>query len=324
MNIFKVFITIGISLLVFSGCAKYEAKNHLELKEIEKGLKLTESELKQDPDDTYMNYYHGRFLVSQKKYKESIAYFKKAAESFPYSTYHKLWLGIAYGKAKDYKNEQKVYEDILKDKNGNYKSAWAYLGKSYYKDMQYEKALETLKKGIERYRKPHSNMYYYYAKSLNKIGDTENAKKYFKEYLRKFPDYSLAKWAVYNLNKLEDFEYSNFKIGQETVSIRNMDYLPNSNDIEYYSKQGLNKIGKRLLEDKDITLYIVSYDTNNLTRAEKRVKNIKKYLLNNFSDIDFENIRIAWFKTPRKIEVDKKIFKKDVYVNFFTTNKKDK
>jgi hypothetical protein len=103
-----------------------------------------------------------------------------------------------------------------------------------------------------------------------------------------------------------------------------MDYLPNSNDIEYYSKQGLNKIGKRLLEDKDITLYIVSYDTNNLTRAEKRVKNIKKYLLNNFSDIDFENIRIAWFKTPRKIEVDKKIFKRDVYVNFFTTNKKDK
>lgn len=324
MNIVKILITIGISLLFFSGCAKYEAKNHLNLKEIDQGLELTKKELRDDPNDMDMNYYHGRFLVSQKKYDEAIKYFKKASESFFSKTYHKLWLGIAYGKAKDYDNERKVYVEILEEKNGRYKSALAYLGKNYHLTKQYQKAIETFERGLELYKKPHSYMYYYYAKSLLAIGEKEKAKEYFTKYLKKFPDYSLAKGSIYNLNKLDDFTYSNFKIANEIVAIQNMDYIGKSNEIEYYSKQGLKKIAKVLHENKDHTLYIVSYDVNDIKRAEIRVKNIKKFILSEFDDIEFSDIRIAWFKSPRNIEVDKKIFKQDIYVNFFTTNKKDK
>ena len=121
------------------------------------------------------------------------------------------------------------------------------------------------------------------------------------------------------MNKLGDFSYSNFKIADKTISIKNIEYQQGSSQLEYYSKQNLKKISKLILENKDSILYIVSYDLNNIKRAELRVKNIKKFMLSEFNDIGFNDIRIAWFKSPRKIRVDNKISKKDVYVNFFTT-----
>lgn len=319
----KVQLLFLSSLLIFiTGCASNQAKSHLKLKEIDEGLALTSKELKEDPNDAYLNYYHGRFLSSKKQYEEAIKHFKIASESFPYKTFHKFWLGVAYGKNKEYDKEREIYQKILEEKNGRYKNALVYLGKNYYRTKQYDKAIETFEKAHEMYRKPHSYMYYYYAASLLKKGKKEEAKKYFSDYLKKYPTYSLTRSAAYRLNTMGDFTYSSFKIGEDIVTIKNMDYLTNSNTLEHYSKQALKTIAEKIKENKNLTLYIVSYDNEDLKRAELRVKNIKKYFLSEFPEIEFSDIKIAWLKNKKKIKVGKKSFTQDKYVHFFTKNKK--
>lgn len=307
---------------LFTGCATYSAKNHLKNKEVEQGIRLTTKELKESPNDSYLNYYHGRFLYSQKKYDEAINHFRIASESFPYNIYHKFWLGVSYGRNKEFKKEREIYLDIL-NKKGKYKIALIYLGKNYYKTKDYKKAKETFEKALNIYKK-HSYMFYYYALTLKKLKQYDKSKEYFYKFLKNYPDLSLAKGAIYNLNKFGDFTYSNFKIGDESASIRNMNYLEKSNELETYSKWSLNKISELIKDKDDLTLYIVSYDKNSLKNAEIRVKNIKKYILNKYPEIPFSSIKIAWLKTHKKIKVGKKEFLQNIYVNFFTTPKKDK
>lgn len=320
MRTSNIFI-IGLITILLSGCASNQAKNHLKLKEIDEGLALTSKELKNSPNNSDLNYYHGRFLISQKKYQESSKYFKKAAESFPYKTFHKFWLGVSYGKYKEYEKERQIYLEILNEKNWRYRNALAYLGKNYYKTKEYQKAKEIFEKGLAQYKKPHSYMYYYYALTLKRTNQIEKAKEYFHKYLKTFPEFSLAKGAIYNLNKLGDFTYSNFKIGEEIASVKNIEYLDETENIEYYSKKSLRTIANMMLENKNLTLYVVSYDKNSLTKAEKRVKNIKKYILSQYPEIEFSDIKIAWLKTDKKINIGKSSFKQNKYINFFTKNK---
>lgn len=316
-----LFISLLLAV-VFNGCATYTAKNHLMNKEIEKGLAFTTKELQADPNDAYLNYYQGRFLLTQKKYQEAIKHFKIASESFPYKTYHKLWLGIAYGKNKEYKKEENIYLSILQ-KEGKYKSALVYLGKNYYMTKQYKKAIETFEKAHSLYRKPHSYMFFYYALALLKDDQKGKAKDNFLKYIQYYPDFSLAKRATYYLNTLGNFEYTNFKIGENTLSIKNISYLDN-NELEYYSKKSLNKIANEIIADKDLTLYLISYEKSDLIKAERRVKNVKRYLLTKFPEIEFSRIKIAWFDKNKTIRAGKNKFTTDSYMNFFTKNTKDK
>lgn len=316
---FVLFFAVMISFL-FSGCATQEAQSYLKANEIEKGLELTSKELIDSPTNSSMNYYNGRFLLRQGKYKDAIKSFQKAYASFPYNLYHKFWLGVAYGKNKQYDKEREVYLDILDKTNWRYRSALAYLGKNYYRTKQYDKAKEMFEKGLFKYRKPHSYMYYYYASTLNKMGQKEEAKKYYHKYLSTFPEFSLAKYAVYNLNKLGDFTYSNFKIGDKRVGVKNISFLNNSTKLEHYSKNSLKMIMNQFSENEDLTLYIVSYDKTNLKKAEQRVKSIKKFILEKFPDVESTKIKIAWLKTSKEIKVGNASSIQNNYVNFFTKN----
>jgi len=313
---------ILLSILLFSGCASYIAQNHLKQKETDKGIAHTTQELKNNPSNASMNYYHARFLYSRKQYAQALKFFENAYKYDSDNAYYKFWLGVSYGKIKEYKKEQDIYLEILEDK-GKYKIALIYLGKSYYKSKEYKKALKVFEEAISLYKK-HSQMFYYYAKTLNKLNKPEEAKKYFIKYLSYYPSYSLARGATYNLNALGDFTYSNFKIDDKILSIKNINYISGSDELEFYSKQSLNSIGNILLDNKELTLYIVAYEKENLKKAEIRVKNIKKYLLSLFPEINFKQIKIAWLQTSKNIKVGKQRFAQDSYVNFFTTNKKGK
>jgi tetratricopeptide (TPR) repeat protein len=333
MKIIQVLV-FGLVLMLFAGCTTYKAKEHLKLKEFDKGYELTSKELENSSPSltnwTYadLNYYHGRFLLKQKKYEEAIKYFDIAANSFPYKTFHKFWLGVAYGKNKEFTKEREIYLDILYEKNNRYKKAWAYLGKNYYKTKEYDKAIETLEEGLNRYlrKKPHSFMFYYNAKALLKKGEKEKAEEYFLKYLKRYQTRSLAKHAVSRLNKMGNFEYSNFKIGEEILATRKIEFLEKSIELEYYSKVSIRNIAKKLvelnsLEENNLTLYIVAYNKENKKQAERKAKEIKKYILREFSDIKFDDIKIAWLKTVNTINVGKKKFTQSEYVKFFTKQK---
>ena len=324
MNRSTIFIVL-LTLFIFNGCVttgSSTAKNYLKLKEIDKGLIFTSQELKNNPNDVSMNYYHGRYLIVKKRYKEAIPYLKKASELSNGNAEYAFRLGLIYGKIKEYTKERQQYQKILNEK-GRYKKALIYLGRNYYKTKQYPKALETFEEALNIHKKS-SYMFYYYALTLQKTNQNKKSIEYFLKYLTHYPNLSKAKKAVYNLNKFNDFTYSNFSIGDKIISIRNMDYLENSNEIESYSKQSLNIIGKLLLENKNLKLNIVSYDKDNLKDAEIRVKNIKKYILNKFPEIDFSRLKIGWVKTKKIIKIRDKNFDQNQYVNFFTTKIKDK
>jgi tetratricopeptide (TPR) repeat protein len=317
MKMIQLF-TLSLCLFILSGCAVSQAQDYLKHNETEKGITLTTKELKKDPNDAYMNYYYGRFLLNQRKNKEAIKHFKIAAESFPYKIYYKFWLGVAYGINKEYDKERDIYLSILDEKNGRYKNALVNLGKNYYLTKNYDKAIETFEKAHELYMKPHSYMYYYYAAALMQKNRISESLKYYLAYLNNYPNYSLAQSATYNINKYGDFSYSNFKIGDKILSIRAIEYLPRSNSLEYYSKESLKRIGMLINEDKDLTLYVITYEKDDLKKAEIRVKNIKKYLLTKFPEIKFSQIKIGWFKTSKKIKVDKQVYKLNSYTSFFT------
>lgn len=324
MRTLSLFITACTCALVFSGCASNQAQTHLKMKELDKGIMYTSNELKNDPSDSTMNFYHGRFLYKQKKYKEAIVYFKKANDNTTFqNTNYKMWLGIAYGKNKEFQKERAIYLDLLNQKAWRYKKALAYLGRNYYKDKQYDKAIETFELGIAQYDKPHSYMLYYYALALKKMGETKKSTQYFKEYMHYYPDKSLARGATYSLNKRGIFTHVNIKIGEDILSIKNMDYLEDKVTPEYYSKKSLAKIATKFLEHENLTLYIVAYEKNSLALAEKRVKNIKVYLLDSYPEIKFENIKIAWLKSDKDLVVKGKTYTQDSFVNFFTKRAKD-
>lgn len=320
-------LAIGLLLSLFTGCSTYKAhlaKEHYKLKEFDKGIELTTKELKDSPDSIDLNYYHAKFLMKQKQYDKAIEHLKVSSESIFSKTKHQFLLGVAYGKNKEYDKEREIYLDILNKKNNRYRRAWAYLGMNYYKTKEYDKAIETFEEGLNRYqKKPHSFMYYYNAKALLKKGEEEKAGEYFLKYLKRYQTKSLAKHAVSRLNKIGNFEYSNFKIGEEVLATRKIKFLENSNHFEYYSKASIINISKKLielnaLEENNLTLYIVAYNKEDKKRAEKKVKEIKKYILKEFSDIKFSDIKIAWLKTDKTISVGKKKFTQSEYVNFFT------
>lgn len=315
-------IILFIVMFLLSGCASITANNYLKEKEIEKGINFTTKELDVNPNDSVLNYYHGRFLISQKKYKESQKYLKKAIEGDYNNSKYMFWLANAYGKNKQYSKEREQYIKILNETDNYHKKALIYLGRNLYKTQEYENSIIVFEQALNKYKKHHPYTLYYYSQSLRKTNQLKTAQEYYHKFLLYYPEHSLANKAVKRLNNLGDFSYSNVKIFNKTIPIKNITYLKDSDEFEYYSKESLKKISQLLSANKKESLVIITYEKDKPKKAERRAAILKDYLLSLNPEINPSQILTKWKKRERIIKRDKKTYKLNSYVHFYTKNEK--
>lgn len=313
MNKFTIVIPFLV-VLFFNGCANITANNYLKHKEIEEGINFTKQELKENPNDASMNYYHGRFLIYKKRYAESIEYFKKAVEENA-STEYIYWLGKAYNKNKQYQLEREQYLKILNEKRNYQKSALVRLGLNYYETKEYENAIKTFEKVIYNYGyTPHT--LYYYTKALKKTNQLKESEEYILKFLEKYPNHSLAKEAVRDLRDLGNFTYSNYKYLDKIISMKNLSYVKDFNQLDYDEKKLLKKISQPLIEDKTAILTIITYEKDMLKKAQTRAENIKITLLKLVPNINPNQIKTISKNEGIVFKKNKKEYLFNSYVSF--------
>lgn len=312
----KLNMVLLFFIIVFlSGCASNTAQSFLKSKDIENGLVFTANELKKDPHNSAMNYYHGRFLLSQKKNKEAIKYFKKAVLENSYETRYIYWLGIAYGKDKQYLLEREQYKKILNERHNFKRNASTRLGRNYYKTKEYENAIKTLEYTFRMYGETSTGLYFY-ANALRKVNQDEKSKEYFLKYLSLYPNHSFTKYAVKNLNRLGDFTYSNFKIDNKTVSIKNIKYINGKNRLDNDSINSLNFVSKPLLDNKNLILTVTTYEKESIQKAKARAELIKNSILKSTPEIAPSQIVLKWKEREINIKRGENSYKLDSFVKF--------
>ena len=272
---------------------------YLEQKQYDKGYAHFQKNIEKDKNNASAQYYLGRFLLAKKQTKNAIFHFKKAILFDNSKSIYHSWLGVAYFLNKNYNNERKEYIKALElDKNNL--QALQYLGYNYHDKKEYTKALKYYFRVLE-ISPENQTVLYYRAMSFKKLGRKAEEISAFKEYLTYYPTGSFAKESVSRLNKLGYFEYRNFIIGARTVTLKNINFKPFTTNMDYESEKSLDVLGEILVQNKNIKIHIVAYQEKNLDLAKEKAKSIKKYILNKYSKIESNRLKLSWFDSSKKI-----------------------
>jgi tetratricopeptide (TPR) repeat protein len=297
----KYFI-YAMMIFTFYGCSVQKqvvGEFYLEQKQYEKGYDHFKKNIEEDVKNASSQYYLGRFLLAKGKTKEATVHLKKAVLLDKSNPKYHSWLGVSYSLNKDYKKERKEYLKALGfDKN--HLQSLIYLAHNYYDKKEYTKALEYYFRVLD-ISDENQTVLYHRAMAFQKLGRKAEEIIAFKEYLAYYPSGSFAKESVKSLNKLGNFEYRNFVIGIRSVTLKNINFKPFTANIDYESKKSLDVLGKILTQNRDVEIHIVAYQEKNLELAKKRVKSIKKYLLDKYSKIESNRLKLSWFDSSKKI-----------------------
>lgn len=125
--------------------------SNLYKKDYDKALNYFGQALNIDDDYWLASLKMGDIYHDEEMWRSTIKSYNRALNYSTPKNYFDVYfkLGWAYGKIKDYKNEEKAYRKCL-ELNDNYKNAWNNLGYSLYKQRKYEEALKIFNKSLEK------------------------------------------------------------------------------------------------------------------------------------------------------------------------------
>ncbi len=232
------------------------AYSNLYKKDNDKALNYFGQALSIDEDYWLASLKMGDIYNDEEMWRSAIKSYNRALNYSTPKNYFDVYfnLGWAYGKIKDYKNEEKAYRKCL-ELNENYKNAWNNLGYSLYKQRKYEEALEifnkSLEKGLDGKYPVHNKI-----KTLRRLNRYEEALEFIKYCKEKG---LLTKNYTKNVKeikaKIEDRRNKSKKNNKDLTDLDNNDSVEeieiqtpknNSNKMKISSE----KILEDLLEDK--------------------------------------------------------------------------
>lgn len=321
-NTFKI-LFISIISIYFLGCGitnQVTAEYYLQEKKFDDGSNHFKNKVNKDSNDHLSQYYYGRFLLAKNKNKEAIVHLKKAILLNSKNADYHSWLGVAYSKIKANKNERTQYLKALSiDKN--HLQSLTYLAHNYYASKEYKSALVYYQK-VLKISPENKAALFNRAMTLHKLKRTAEEKSAWKIYLEYYSSGALSQNAVKYLNAIGNFEYHNHIIGIYTIVLKDIKFEAFTSKIKLESKSSLDLLSKVLQKNKKIDLHIVSYLVGNSSLAKERAKSIKKYILKQNKNIDSKRIKLSWFKSSKKIKVNKKKYEYYEFIDFITVTKK--
>jgi tetratricopeptide (TPR) repeat protein len=275
-------------------------------------------EVAENPDDASGHYYLGRFLLAQHKYEPAKAQLKKAVILDSQDADHHFWIGITYGHLGDIENERTSYLNTLKLKR-DHSQALLNLGHLELKKGKYAEALRLYDKVLAQNSTNPSGLYNR-GLALRHLGKTAEEKVAWKEYLRQYPAGYLAGRATDHLNSLGDFSFRNHYLSRRTVTLKEITFASSTSSIlSPSSYPSLKVIGATLVNRPKEVLQIVVYHDSSDQVAKERAVRIQEYLQSQFSGIEAHQIRISWFRSPERLQLNKKTFNVKNSVRFFGT-----
>ncbi|MFC1829773.1 tetratricopeptide repeat protein [Thermodesulfobacteriota bacterium] len=289
-------------------------------KKYEQGILAFQNELKEKPGEPKVHFYLGRLYLADNNPKDGLVHIKRATELEPSNADYLFWLGVAYSENKQGGMERKSYEKALA-LNPNHLQSRIYLAHNQLERKRYKEALANYNFVLKKWPDEPASLYNR-ALILNKLRRTEEEKLAWKEYLDFYGAGPMARRATDHLNKLGDFSYRNYLIGLRTVTMRRIQFEPLTTELTSDSKDALKFLGEVLANAQNVSIHIVAYQKNNKKLAEQRAKSIKKYLLDRFSKLTSDRLKVAWFGVPETIKVGRKRFQENESINFLTFSKK--
>lgn len=321
-NTFKI-LFISLIAIYFSGCGitnQVTAEYYLQEEKYEDGSTHFQKKVNKNSNDHLSQYYYARFLLAKNKNTEAIVHLKEAVRLNSKNADYYSWLGVAYSKIKDHRNERAQYLKALNiDKN--HLQSLAYLAHNYYGSKQYKRALVYYQK-VLKLSPENKAALFNRAMVLRKLKRTAEEKTAWIIYLEHYLSGVLSQNAVNYLNAMGYFEYQNHVIGIYTVILKKIKFEPFSSKIKLESKSSLDLLSEILEKNKKIEIHIVSYLVSNNTLAKQRAQSIKKYILKESKNIDSKRIKLSWFKNSKKIKVGKKRYEHYEFIDFITATKK--
>jgi tetratricopeptide (TPR) repeat protein len=321
----KIYPLLCVALL--SGCVvknvgttvehTFKGDYYLNSEKFEQGRESFAREVEENPESALAHYYYGRFLLQDNDFELALKHLKKARDLDPRKPDYHFWTGVAYGGINDIKNEEASYSKaLILDKD--HLQSLIYLGHIELRGKRYDQALELYGRALEIWPASPSALYNR-ALILKKLGRTPEELIGWLTYLSYYPSGAKARRATENLNLLKDFTYRNHLIGARTITTEKIWFVPFSAELDSSSYASLKLIGEVFANLDRGKLQIVVYQKNNKELARKKAHIIKRYLVDEFSDVEPNEIGISWFSEPHKLEIRKKSLTIDESVSFFIT-----
>ena len=313
--IFLVFI------LLVGGCSmkqQFMGDFYLTGKKYEAGIDYFQVEVRRNPNDAISQYYLGRYYLADNQPENGLRHLKRAAELDPSNASFYFWLGVAYSKNRRPQMEIKSYEKAL-NLNPNYLKCRIYLAHTQFERKRYEEALANYSLVLKKWHDEPASLYNR-ALTLQYLGRTKEEKTAWKEYLDFYPSGPMARKAVEHLNGLGDFSYRNHIVGPRIITLRKIQFEPFSAKLASEAEESLDFLGEVLSLAKGVSIHVAVYQKNNKRLAEQKARNIKKYLTQQYPEIEPSRIKISWFDVSETIHSDGKVFNEDESVNFFTAS----
>jgi tetratricopeptide (TPR) repeat protein len=319
--LFKQISYLLLSIIFYTGCSavyKTQGQYFLETKQYKAGLEAFEKNVQNYPDDANVNYYLGRFYLAENQPEVSIRYLKRSSQLNPTNADTYFWSGVAYSQIKQPKLERRQYLKAL-SLDTQHLQARIYLAHNQFEKKEFTAALENYNM-VLLIQPNHPDALYNRTVILKRLGKKSQERDALKQYLAAYPSGAFAIQAVFRLNELGDFGYRNYQIGNRTVTLGAIVFEPYTAEIHKISRPSLDVLGGILKNNRRISLNIIAYQKNNRKLAKAKAQSIKIYLLNNFSDIKPDRLKLSWFGIPETIKSPrKKKFKSDESINFFTS-----
>ena len=314
-------------LILLNGCVvknvgttvehTFKGDYYLSNEKFEQGRESFAREVEENPESALAHYYYGRFLLQDNDFELALKHLKKARDLDPRKPDYHFWTGVAYGGINDVKNEEASYSKAL-ILDENHLQSLIYLGHIHLQRKQYEKALDLYSQALDIWPNSPAALYNR-ALILHLLGRTPEERRGWLEYISRYPSGKMARQATDYLNMLDDFTFRNHRLGSRIVTIEKIWFEPFSSTLDSSSYESLNVIGANFETLGIGTLQIVVYQKNNKGLARKKAHIIKRYLIDEFSDIEPNDIGISWFSEPHKLEIRKRSLTIDESVSFFIT-----
>ncbi len=267
------------------------------------------------------NYFMGRNLLDSGEYNKSIGFFKEAVAQNPADSDYHFWLGVNYGNLKDYQNERISYLKAISFTSDHLMSNY-FLGHSFMNDQNWDMALVAYDKVLS-IQPTFEQALYNKGLALKRIGRNQEEMLAWKHYLSMNNTGLWALRAAAHLNASGDFSYRISQIGRQKIVIG--PFPTNDSDKKIMlSDSSLRSLGQSLQLSPDLDLFVIVYLDNNPDLAKQQAKNIKKQLLENFSNINSARIKLSWFGVEEEMTIGNKSFSLKHSVRFLGLQRKFK
>ncbi len=307
-----VFMVIALTGLWLIGCAtlglqtQMQGEKYLSSGDYKTGIEAFSVRVKENPEDAAARYYLGRCFLAEKRAEEASIQLKKAAALNPGKAEYHFWEGVSYWALLDFDSERQSYQRAIA-LAPNHVPAHVYLGHNYLDKGETAKALSEYETAL-KLDPQHPEALFNRALALGKLGRSRDEVPAWKEYLKYYPDGSLARKAAENLNRLGDFTYRNHLIGIRLVTLDWIRFQPGESTLDKTAEPSLRVLGSILSINKTIKLEISSYCKGDAALAEARGMSVRKFLADEFPSVDPARLNVSFSGQPEKIVAGGKVY----------------